>query len=298
MTQLRQLICDIRKAAGSDASGRYGLFVICSVQLDTARRSAQRMALSRPVEQLIQQRAGVVKQLVSKDDRWLQWVAGSQGRWLSIRARVLDKLEPAVLHTNPRLWSLDISLSADDYKDIGAGLQVGLRFVETIEQVLADIATKVDTPPPTQLGRTKRELEWLDQGGLEPGPGACTPLRVRRPPGPMPEARFWTLIARTVDDRSGAFRLGWEQADRFKARMRLLSAALDQPAHLEAVRTVMGFVSEDVWEDVRAWAVAQGEAAYRRALADPDWLRTRLEALDDEDELSLGEELLYLEGAD
>ncbi|GAA2159595.1 DUF4240 domain-containing protein [Pedococcus bigeumensis] len=269
--------------------------MICDVQLNKAVDSVQRLVLPRPIEQSVQQRAAVVDSLARKDEAWQQW-SQPVGRWLSIAATVLDKLQPAVLQPEQRIWTLHISLSAQDYEDLSPGPEVGLRFIATIEQVLADLASKLETPPPTRLTRTKRELEWLGQGGIDPGPGARTSVRVRRPPRPMPEPRFWTLIAGTVDDRSGAFRLSWHQADRFAARMRLLCATLDTPAHREAAQAVLGFVSDDVWEDVRAWAVAQGETAYRQVAADPGSIRARLASLTSQDELSIGEALL--EGTD
>jgi hypothetical protein len=111
----------------------------------------------------------------------------------------------------------------------------------------------------------------------------------------MPEMRFWAVIKGTTDDGSGAFRLGWQQADRFTSRLRLLIAALDSPAHRSAAATTLGFVSDDV----RAWVVSRGPDAYARAVAEPKEI-TRLlgllRAQGSEDELSLGERLLHLEG--
>jgi hypothetical protein len=196
------------------------------------------------------------------------------------------------------MWSLDVSLSAADYEHLAPGPEVTLRFIQTLEQVLTAAADKVGSPPPAHLGRSKRELEWMNCGGTDPGPGTLAPFRVRKPPGPMPSTRFWSVITRTTDDGSGAFGLGWDQADRFTARMRLLTATLDTAAHRDAAQRVLGFVSGDVWEDVRAWVVAQGEDTYGRVLADPASLSTVLAALDNEEELQLGEQLLYLEGID
>lgn len=270
-----------------------------SVQLNKSSSTfdKQRYALARPVEQVIQQRAAAVCQFGERDLEWLQWQE-PMNRRLSVEVTVLDKLVPAKLHPDRRLWSLDISISAHDYEHLTPGPEVTLRFMHTLEQVLVAIAAKVEEPPPTHLGRSKRELEWLDQGGTDPGTGTATPVRVRKPPAPMPEQRFWTMIARTTDDRSGAFRLGWEQADRFTARMRLLTSTLDSPAHREAAERVMGFVSEDVWDDVGAWVVSQGQDVYGRALADPAAISAALTSLDSEDELARGEQLLYLQGDD
>jgi hypothetical protein len=174
-------------------------------------------------------------------------------------------------------------------------LEVSLRFAQTLEHVLLAITSQVEDPPPTQLGRTRSEANWLAQGGTDPGPGTAAPLRVREPPGPMPEMRFWAVIKGTTDDGSGAFRLGWQQADRFTSRLRLLIAALDSPAHRSAAATTLGFVSDDV----RAWVVSRGPDAYARAVAEPKEI-TRLlgllRAQGSEDELSLGERLLHLEG--
>ena len=78
---------------------------------------------------------------------------------------------------------LDLSLSADDYVDLSPGPEVSLRFVQTLEQALEAVAVKVDDPPPTHLGRSRRELEWHRQGGVDPGPGTPTTARVRKPPG-------------------------------------------------------------------------------------------------------------------
>lgn len=257
----------------------------------------QRHALARPVEQVIQQRAATAQQFADRDEQWLSW-AGSTNRTLSVTATVLDKSSPVELRPEGRIWSLSLSLSAADYADLTPGPEVSLRFVQTLEQALAAVSPKVDDPPPAHLGRSRHELEWLDQGGIDPGPGMPTAARVRKPPGPMPEPRFWSVIAHTTDDRSGAFRLGWEQANRFTARMRVLVSALDHPEHRAAAERSLGFVSDDVWEDVRAWIVAQGQEAYLHALADPEAIPAALGRLSVQDELSLGEQLLYLEGDD
>jgi hypothetical protein len=267
------------------------------VLLDKSPGDKQRYALARPVEQAIQQRAAIVRKFADRDERWLYW-AGSANRTLSVTAAVLDKSSPVELRPDGRFWSLSLSLSAADYADLTPGPEVSLRFVQTLEQALAAFSSKVDDPPPTHLGRSRRELEWLDQGGIDPGPGVPTTARVRKPPGPMPESRFWSVVARTTDDRSGAFRLGWEQANRFTARMRVLVSALDHPEHRTAAERSLGIVSDDVWEDVRAWLVAQGEEAYVQALADPEAIPAALGRLGVQDELSLGEQLLYLEGED
>ena len=160
------------------------------------------------------------------------------------------------------------------------------------------MASKVDDPPPTHLGRSRRELEWHAQGGVDPGPGTPTTARVRKPPGPMPEARFWTVIRGMTDDHSGAFRLSWEQANRFTARMRILVAALDSHPHRAAAERSLGVISDDVWEDVRGWLIAQGREMYRHVLADPEAIPSVLGRLSEQDDLSLGEQLLHLEGDD
>lgn len=266
-----------------------------SVQLNKSTWDKQRYALARPVEQVIQQRTAAVRQFCQRDEEWSQWGARTNAS-LKITATVLDHLTPAVLRLAPRFWDLDVSLSASDYEDLAPGPEVALRFVHTLEQLLVAIANKVEDPPPTHLGRSRGEIEWLEQGGADPGPGTATSLRVRKPSGPMPEQRFWTLIDRTTDDRSGAFRLGWQQADRFSARLRLLTAPLDSPNHRAAAESALGVVSDDVWEDVRAWVVSRGHDTYLSALADPAEVSAMLSSLDSEDELSLGEQLLYLEG--
>lgn len=271
--------------------------LVISVQLNKSTWERQRHTLSRPVEQAIQQRAAALRQFVDRDQDWVKWRERT-GLALVINATVLDTLKPATLHPDPRVWSLDVSLSAKDYEGLIPGPEVTLRFIRTLEQVLVGVVSKVDSPPPTNLGVSKRESEWLEEGGRDPGPGARTPVRVRKPPGPMPEQRFWSVIAKTTDARSGAFRLGWEQADRFTARMRLLVAELDSPRHREAAESAIGFVSDDVWEDVRAWLVARGPDSFSQALVDPSTITAGLTALNSEDELPLGGRLLYLEGRD
>jgi hypothetical protein len=267
------------------------------VKLNKSTWDKQRHALAKPVEQILEQRAATVQQFAANDEQWVSW-GRSSDRILSVTATVLDKLSPVELRTEGRVWSVSLSLSAVDYADLTPGPEVSLRFVHTLEQALAAISPKVDDPPPTHLGRSRRELEWLDRGGVDPGPGVATTARVRKPPGPMPESRFWSVIARTTDNRSGAFQLSWEQANRFTARMRVLVSALDRPEHRASAERSLGFVSDDVWEDVRAWLVAQGQEAYVQALADPEAIRAALDSLTVQDELSLGEQLLSLESDD
>lgn len=188
-------------------------------------------------------------------------------------------------------------MSVGDYADLTPGPEVTLRFVETIEAALARCRASFTQPPPDTLGRTKRERAWLADDGNDPGPGTLTPLRVRRPPGPMPVARFWDLIARTTSPGTGAFRLGWQQADRFTARMRLLVDALDDEAHRAAAAKVLGFVSDDV-EDTRAWAVSLGSDVYNAILIEPSTLTDRLRGCQSDDEIGEAGALLEFTGAD
>lgn len=271
--------------------------MLSDVQLNKSTWDKQRNSLARPVEQVVQQRAAAVRQFAERDEEWAQWGART-GASLVITATVLDRWMPAELRLDRRFWALEISLDAADYESLKPGAEVSLRFVQSLEQVLVTIASQVEDPPPTQLGRTRSESDWLAQGGTDPGPGTATPLRIRQPPGPMPDKRFWAVIEGTTDEGSGAFRLGWQQADRFTSRLRLLVAALDSPAHRSAAASALGFVSDDVWEDIRAWVVSRGPDAYSRALADPVEVRRLLGALDSEDQLSLGERLLHLQGHD
>ncbi|WP_460627048.1 DUF4240 domain-containing protein [Intrasporangium mesophilum] len=271
----------------------------CIVQLNKASwlGQPQRLVVPRTVEQTIQQRAAAVRQFADNDAEWSRWTSSAKA-WLSIQATFFDRPRPTVLHPESLAWSLEVSLDARDYEALAPGVEVGLRFIQTLEQVLVEIAGKVQTPPPTHLGRSRRELEWLAQGPVEPGPGSFGEVRVRKPAGPMPEGRFWSLIDSTLDERSGVFRLGWQQADRFTARMRLMIQTLDTPAHRASADSVLGFVSDDVWEDVRAWVVSGGKDAYLRVVADPGELATMLQSLDSQDDLSRGEQLLFLEGRD
>lgn len=266
-----------------------------SVQLNKSTWEKQRHNLARPVEQVIQQRAAAIRQFAQRDEEWAHWGTRT-GASLAITATVLDRLAPAELQPYGRFWALDVSLSAADYEGLQTGPEISLRFVQTLEQVLAAMTSQVEYPPPTQLGRTRSEAAWLMEMSSAPGPGTATPLRIRKPSGPMPEKRFWGVIESTTDDRSGAFRLGWQQADRFTSRLRLLVAGLDSPAHRSAAASALGFVSDDIWEDVRAWIVSRGQDVYVRALVEPMEIASLLGALHSEDELSFGEQLLHLEG--
>ena len=58
----------------------------------------------------------------------------------------------------------------------------------------------------------------------------------------------------------------------------------------------MGVISDDVWEDVRSWLVAQGREMYGHVLTRPEAIPSALGKLSDQDDLSLGEQLLHLEG--
>lgn len=186
-----------------------------------------------------------------------------------MNVQFLDVLKPVVLGRETRWWWLELTMSVADYAELTPGPEVTLRFVESIEEALARCRPAVTPPPPGGVGRTKRETAWLADGGTNPGPGTDTPLRIRKPPPPMPEARLWDLISRTSSPTTGVFRLGWQQADRFTARMRLLVDALDGEAHRNAAAEVLGFVSDDVWEDTRAWAVSLGQDAYEAILREP-----------------------------
>lgn len=147
------------------------------------------------------------------------------------------------------------------------------------------------------LGRTKREIAWLAEGHPDPGPGTPIGVRIAKTT-PLPEKRFWDLISRTVSPTTGAHRLDASQADRFTIRMRLLIEALDGDDHRSAAEKVLGFVSDDFWEDTRAWVVTLGWDRYSAVLADPHVLTKELMGLDPGGDFSHAEALLYLTGDD
>ena len=179
-----------------------------------------------------------------------------------VTVRFLQKPMPSRLTRGPKWWDLQMSLSVADYGDLTPGPEVTLRFVQSIEAALLQCHPGVTPPPPESLGRTKRETAWLAEGRTDPGPGSLTKVRIAGSPTPMPEPRFWDLVSRTTSRDTGAFRLGWQQADRFTSRMRLLIGALDAEAHVNAAEEALGFVSQDVWQDIRAWAVSLGRHDY------------------------------------
>ncbi len=258
----------------------------------------QRSVLPRPTEQVLQQRVGAVHDHTSTAATWTDWLNETGDHGIHVTVQFLDQLKPAVLERGPRSWWLELTMSVADYAELTPGPEVTLRFVETIEEVLARCGPKLTPPPPDRVGRTKRETAWLADGGTNPGPGTATPLRIRKPPPPMPEARLWDLISRTTSPTTGVFRLGWQQADRFTARMRLLVDALDDEAHRSAAAEVLGFVSDDVWEDTRAWAVSLGPDAYGAILREPTTLAERLRECQSDDEIGEAGALLEFSGTD
>ena len=118
--------------SGHTADASVGILPRVGVQvmLNKSTWAKQRRALSRPVEQVIQQRAASVRQFAASDEQWLSW-SGPTSRSLSVTATVLDKLSQTELRPEGRFWFLDLSLSADDYVDLSPGPEVSLRFVHT-----------------------------------------------------------------------------------------------------------------------------------------------------------------------
>ena len=73
-------------------------------------------------------------------------------------------------------------------------------------------------------------------------------------------------------------------------------ATIDTSAHRQRAADVLGHVSDDVWEDVRAWLITRGRPIYDAAVRDPSVLQRALDNLESEDQLSIGERLLYSAG--
>lgn len=259
---------------------------------------AQRHVLPRPAEQAIQQRINAVADYTVASRHWCDWLQAISGTGLLVTVQFLDQPKPSRLSRPGRWWELEMIMSVSDYAHLTPGPEVTLRFVATIEAALLKCHKGLTAAPPETLGRTKRETAWLADGHADPGPGTDNAVRIARPPTPMPEPQFWDLISRTTSPTTGAFRLGWQQADRFTSRMRLLVEALDDPAHAKAAEEVLGFVSQDVWEDTRAWVVSLGPDIYKAILDDAQQLTKHLRELDSEDDIGQAEALLYLTGAD
>ena len=253
---------------------------------------------SKEVKRLIQARAATITEHARQDERWIVW-AGRRNRRFQLDVFLPEKPASSSLKLDGDWWYADLNLGADHFSELPVGPQVGLRLVATIEAVLNDLSHTVNDHPPTSLRRTKREVEWLADGGVDPGPGTVPQLRVRRIQ-PMPVERFWDLIAATVDDETGAFLLSWREADKFTGRMRLLIEDLDSTEHMAAAVSAMGWVSDDVWENVRASVVSLGRDAYKQIRTTPAALTELITATDafEGGESDLGEELLYLEGSD
>ena len=252
----------------------------------------------KEVKRLIQARAAIITQRARVDEDWTLWIA-RRNRRFQLDVFLPEKPAASSLKIEGNWWYTDLNLGVDHFSELPVGPQVGLRLVATIEAALNALSPLVNDPPPTLLKRTKREIEWLAAGGVDPGPGTVPQLRVRRTQ-PMPVEQFWDLIAATGDNETGAFLLSWKEADKFTGRMRLLIRDLDSADHRAAAELVMGWVSDDVWENVRASVVSLGRDTYEQVRATPAALTELIPATDafEGGESDLGEGLLYLEGAD
>ncbi|NHN55275.1 DUF4240 domain-containing protein [Calidifontibacter sp. DB0510] len=253
----------------------------------------------KEVRRLLQARAAIITEHSRLDDGWTVW-AGRRNRRLQLDVFLSEKPASSGLKLDGDWWYADLNLGADHFSELPVGPQVGLRLVSTIEAVLVALSHTVDDPPPTALKRTKREIEWLAAGGVDPGPGAVPQLRVHRARCAMSVERFWGLIAATSDNETGALLLSSEEADKFTARMRLLVDDLDSSDHMTAAEVAMGWVSDDVWENVRASVVSLGRDAYEQVRTTPAALTELITATDafEGGESDRGEGLLYLHGTD
>lgn len=267
------------------------------VQLDMYPWKKQRQVLPRPHEQAIQQRLGAIADYTSTAEEWLSWAEHGSG-FLPVTIQFLDALKPAQLVGDRWGWSLELSMAVDDFVHLDVGPSVTLRLVQSVEAIVTQCQPHLSPVLPAFLGRTRREGTWLADGGIDPGPGTITALRVRKPAAPMPAEDLWSLIAATTSDTTGVHRLGWHQADRFTAGLRELIESLNTEENRHVADMVLGTVSDDVWEDTRVGVVTRGQEAYQAATASPECLRAALEACQDVEGIGEAGSLLYLEPRD
>lgn len=192
------------------------------------------------------------------------------------------------LRVRPGMAELDICIPLESFEGL-SGPALTVRVVEAIEEVLVAVSEAITPACPWFLGRTKRERE---AGYVRPEqPPRPRSITVVPPPKPMGEAEFWQRVesGRLPAARSTAM------GARFAARLRLLMAELDTENNHERAEVVLGFVSDDVWEDVLVWLVLHGESRFAEMVADVEVLGRVLEEFEDPGDFE-GSWLAELEG--
>jgi hypothetical protein len=172
----------------------------------------------------------------STSSEWLDWSsagAHKQDRRVSVTVQFQDRLEPVdVRMLGADSPSLVASLAVADYAALEPGPAVTLRLVRTVENLLLQYNDQSGQHLPLHVGRTRREQQWLNDGGADPGPGASTPMRIHSPK-PMPATQFWAVLDQLLSSSEDANALTWRQADSFTAYLRHLLTALATDQHHE-----------------------------------------------------------------
>jgi len=170
-----------------------------------------------------------------------------------------------------------------NYADLHEPEAITLRFVAGIDAVLRGIAEHVDSERPEALPRTRRERQWIETGHEAPRAPAFLEMPIRenrRAITRWAEDRFWALM----DELDGEM---LAREDGLRRQLRSLTLADLAACHVTfvsltrslcsqelwaAADSVMGWVSDDVFTDLRCWIVAQGRTTYDLVRTDPSQL--------------------------
>ena len=245
----------------------------------------RRRPVPRELEQAVQQR---LAQIGDQSARSIEWQA-HQARFgsISVHLTLMDAPRTVLAEVDDEGWLIHVSVGTPELMD-AESLEVGLRVVATIDKVLRKVAADLGQPTPPALPRAKREREWLDSGGHRPTPIRIGPARVRAQAEPLTVEKAWLL----VEGRASETAERGADPGTVAGALRLLLGTVDAEALRRSAEAVLGKLSPDAWEAVRAWLLLQGKAAVDRVSADPAALRSLLESTD-EDAFATAEAVLY-----
>ncbi|MFT3876807.1 MAG: DUF4240 domain-containing protein [Propioniciclava sp.] len=202
-----------------------------------------------------------MREFAATDGDWVRWKHSFGSGFLSLMVSFREDHAKPRLRVRHDVVEVDLCVSVRRFEGL-SGARLTARAVELLEEVLVSVQRTTSPPCPWFLGRTKRECE----AGYSRPERAPEPRDITIVPQPrlMSAAEFW----RRVDEHRLPSPRPSAAGARFSERCRLLMAGLDTERHRACGESVLGFISDDVWEDILVWLVLQGERKYHRFVKD------------------------------
>lgn len=137
--------------------------------------------LPEPFERALIQRLTSITEYMRSAPIWRDWSHYMGGTLITIYL-VDDDAKPNEVTRYDETCRLDLRMLTGDFSVLPLGPAATLRLVNTMEAALTQCRERFFHGMPNYIGRTPREIQWLDAAGTDPGPGTPTALLARRPP--------------------------------------------------------------------------------------------------------------------